>query len=84
MTKVIIYTKNNCPFCVWAKQILDSKKISYQEINIEHDPIKRNEMERLSGGHRTLPQIFINDQFIGGYDELSTLAKSGKLDNLLK
>jgi glutaredoxin 3 len=83
MAKVIVYTKNNCPYCAWAKQLLDSKKIGFQEINVEDDPAKRNEVERLSG-RRTLPQIFINDQSIGGYDDLSALVKSDKLNNLLK
>lgn len=82
MTKVIIYTKDNCPYCTWAKQLLDSKKIQYQEIRIDTDPEKRQEMEHLSQ-RRSVPQIFINDQAIGGFDDLSALAKSGKLDNLL-
>jgi len=83
MAKVVIYSKENCPYCTFAKQLLDSKKISYEEIRIDTDPDQRIEMERLSG-RRTVPQIFINDQPIGGYDDLSSLAKSGKLDPLLK
>lgn len=83
MTKVIIYSKENCPYCDWAKQLLDSKKISYQEIRIDLDPDKRAEMERLSG-RRTVPQIFINDKSIGGFDDLSALATSGQLEHLLK
>ena len=82
MTKIVIYTKENCPYCVWAKQLLDSKKVNYEEIRVDIDPEKRMEMERLSG-RRTVPQIFFNDQSIGGYDDLSTLEKSGKLDGLL-
>jgi glutaredoxin 3 len=79
--KVIIYTKANCPYCDWAKQLLDHKKLSYQEIRVDLDPEKQNEMEQLSG-KRTCPQVFINDQAIGGFDDLSTLAKSGGLDKL--
>ena len=82
MTKIVIYTKENCPYCVWAKQLLDSKKVNYEEIRVDIDPEKRMEMERLSG-RRTVPQIFFNDQSIGGYDDLSALEKSGKLDGLL-
>ena len=83
MSQVIVYSKENCPYCTWAKQLLESKKIDYQEIRVDTDPDQRIEMERLSG-RRTLPQIFINGEPIGGYDDLSLLAKSGKLDTLLK
>jgi len=82
MTKIIIYTKENCSYCVRAKQLLTSKKLNYQEIRIDLDPAKREAMERLSG-RRTVPQIFINDQAIGGYDDLFALAQSGKLHDLL-
>jgi glutaredoxin 3 len=80
--KVIIYTKASCPYCDWAKQLLDHKKLSYQEIRVDLDPEKRTEMESLSG-RRTVPQIFINDKAIGGFDDLSALAKSGELDKLI-
>jgi glutaredoxin 3 len=83
MAKIVIYSKANCPYCDFAKQLLDSKQASYEEIRIDLLPDKREEMERLSGGRRTVPQIFINDQAIGGYDDLSALAKAGKLDQLL-
>lgn len=82
MTKIIMYTKENCSYCVRAKQLLTTKKLDYQEIRIDLDPAKREEMERLSG-RRTVPQIFINDQAIGGYDDLFALAQSGKLHDLL-
>lgn len=83
MAKVVIYSKENCPYCVWAKDLLSAKKIPYTEIRADLDPEKRAEMERLSG-RRTFPQIFINDQAIGGFDDLSALAKSGELDKLIK
>ncbi len=82
MTKIIMYTKENCSYCTRAKQLLASKKLDYQEIRIDLDSTKRQEMERLSG-RRTVPQIFINDQAIGGYDDLFALAQSGKLTTLL-
>lgn len=81
--KVVIYTKANCPYCVWAKQLLDKKHATYQELRIDLDETARQDMDRLSGGRRTVPQIFINDQLIGGFDDLSTLEKAGQLDNLL-
>jgi len=83
MAKIIMYTKADCPYCDWAKQLLDAKHASYEEIRIDLEPDKRAEMEKLSG-RRTVPQIFINDQSIGGFDDLSALAKAGKLDLLLK
>lgn len=82
MAKVIIYTKPACPYCDYAKQLLDHKKVAYEEVRIDLDAEKRAEVERLSG-RRTVPQIFINDQPIGGFDDLSALDKSGKLDSLL-
>ena len=82
MAKIIIYSKPNCPYCDWAKQLLDAKKVTYSEIRIDLDPAKQQEMIELSG-RRTVPQIFINDQAIGGFDDLSALAKAGELDKLL-
>jgi glutaredoxin 3 len=83
MAKVIVYTKDNCPYCHMAKELLSSRSVSYEEIRIDLDDSKREEMMRLSN-RRTVPQIFINDQSIGGYDDLAALVKSGKLDGLLK
>lgn len=83
MAKIIIYTKENCPYCRMAKEFFTNRKIPFEEIRIDLDPNKLEEMLQLSK-KRTVPQIFINDQSIGGYDDLATLAKSGKLDDLLK
>lgn len=83
MAKVVIYTKENCPYCRMAKELLSNHHVSYEEIRIDLDDAKRDEMVRLSN-RRTVPQIFINELSIGGYDDLAALAKSGKLDGLLK
>lgn len=83
MANVTIYTTNSCPYCKMAKDLLNSKHIAFTEIRIDTDEKKRDEMMQKSQ-RRTVPQIFINDQAIGGYDDLATLAKSGKLDELLK
>lgn len=83
MAKVIVYSKENCPYCRLAKELLKSRNVAFEEIRIDLDESKREEMMRLSN-RRTVPQIFINDQSIGGYDDLAALAKSGKLDGLLK
>lgn len=82
MAKVVMYTKDHCPYCKMAKTLLTAKNIAFEEIHVDQDPEKLEEMMRLSK-QRTVPQIFINDKPIGGYDDLAALAKSGKLDGLL-
>lgn len=82
MAKVIVYSKEQCPYCRMAKDLLSAKKVAFEEIRVDLDADKLEEMLRLSN-RRTVPQIFINDQPIGGYDDLAALAKSGKLDGLL-
>lgn len=83
MAKVVVYSKENCPYCTKAKELLNARNIAFTEIRIDQDTSKLEEMLRLSN-RRTVPQIFINDQPIGGFDDLAALAKSGKLDGLLK
>lgn len=83
MKKVVIYSKANCSYCDWAKQLLDNKKVKYDVIRVDLDADKLEEMIRLSN-RRTTPQIFIDGQAIGGFDDLSALDKAGKLDILLK
>ena len=70
MKKVVMYTGNPCPYCVYARALLDSKKIPYQEINVWEDESKRAEMLKKSGGRTSVPQIFIGDHHVGGNDEL--------------
>lgn len=83
MSKIIIYSKEVCPYCVRAKNLLDRKGAKYQEIKIIDDSTK-DEMIKKSGGRMTVPQIFINEKHIGGFDDLSALDKKGELDKLLK
>lgn len=78
MTKVVIYSKENCPYCLMAKEFFNTRHIPFEEIRVDLDPNNLNEMINLSK-KRSVPQIFINDQSIGGYDDLAALAKSGKL-----
>jgi GrxC family glutaredoxin len=82
MPKVIIYTTDYCPFCFGAKAFLRSKNVEFEEIDVTDDPVQRAEMERLSA-RRTVPQIFIDDQSIGGYDDARRLDATGELDRLL-
>lgn len=82
MATVLLYTTLTCPFCIRAKQLLDNKKVEYQEISVDNNLDLRAKMTRLSG-RRTVPQIFIDDQAIGGCDELYALEDAGQLDVLL-
>jgi glutaredoxin 3 len=82
MAKVIIYTTNYCPYCSRAKALLRSKNVEFEEVDVTDDPARRVEMERLSA-RRTVPQIFIDAQPIGGYDDARELDAIGELDRLL-
>jgi glutaredoxin 3 len=82
-SKVEIYTWTTCPFCIRAKTLLRNKGIDFIEYNIDGDEIARNEMSKRANGKRSLPQIFINDAHIGGCDDIHTLERQGKLDQLL-
>ncbi len=85
MAKIEIYSLTVCPWCVNAKRLLDSKGIEYKEILIDRDMENgRAELAALTGGESSVPQIFINGEHIGGYDELVALNKNGTLDALPK
>ena len=84
MKNVTVYMGPMCNFCDAAKRLLTKKNIPYKEINIVLDEAKREEMLKKSNGKRTIPQIFIEDYHVGGYEELRALEKKGELDNLIK
>lgn len=77
-----VYTKNYCPYCVRAKALLTQKKVSFQEINIENNTSLAEELFAKTG-FRTVPQIFIGEECIGGFDQLNELEADGQLDALL-
>ena len=83
MPKIEIYSKKTCPYCDRAKQLLDQKGVTYTEIRIDEHPDRLEEMLRRAEGRRTVPEIFINDKLIGGFDDLWALEQAHKLDNLL-
>jgi len=83
MAVVEIYTKETCPYCFRAKALLDQKKVSYQEYKIDYDNALRAKMIDRSNGGYTVPQIFINEEAVGGCDELYALHAKGELDSLL-
>ena len=67
---ITIYSTNTCPSCVAAKRFLDDKGLEYKIINIEEENISREEMASISGGGMTVPQIVINNQYIGSLNDL--------------
>ena len=79
---VEVYASPFCPYCHWARSLLDSKGVKYTLYDVTRDASLRTEMQNRSQ-RRTVPQIFINDQSIGGFDELSALDRAGQLSPLL-
>ncbi|CAD5971471.1 MULTISPECIES: glutaredoxin 3 [Planktothrix] len=78
-----IYTWRTCPFCIRAKGLLKSKGVDFTEYSIDGDEVARDQMARRANGHRSVPQIFIDNQYIGGCDDLHALDRQGELDPLL-
>lgn len=83
MTDIVIYTTQVCPYCVRAKQLFQRKGVSYREVDVSFDQTERMALVARTK-QRTVPQIFINDQHIGGCDDLYALERSGQLDPLLQ
>jgi glutaredoxin 3 len=83
MAKIEIYTWDTCPFCIRAKALLDQKDVDYTEYMIKGDDDARDKMAARANGRRTVPQIFVNDQWIGGCDDMQLLEAEGKLDKLV-
>ena len=83
MGKVEVYTTSYCPYCIRAKSLLKSKGVAFEEIDVTRDSALREKMIELSGGRRSVPEIFINGKIVGGYDELRALDEQGGLDPLL-
>jgi glutaredoxin 3 len=83
MAEIIIYTTNYCPYCVKAKQLLRKKGVEFEEIDLTNDDTGRMQLVEKSGGRKTVPQIFVNGQHIGGCDDLFSLDAKKELDTLL-
>jgi glutaredoxin 3 len=81
--KVVMYLTGWCPYCTRARQLLESKGVDFQEIDVDARPGARTEMTARSGRH-TVPQIFVGATHVGGCDDLHALEASGRLDSLLK
>ena len=84
MKNITVYSGPMCNFCDAAKRLLSRNNLNYNEIDISTKEGLRDEMTKRANGRRTIPQIFFDDQHIGGYDEVRALEKENKLQELLK
>jgi len=82
MPKILIYTANLCPYCTMAKRLLDKKGAEYSEVNVDSKPGLREKMMQETR-RRTVPQIYIGDLHVGGFDDLHALEMGNELDKLL-
>jgi glutaredoxin 3 len=82
MNRVEIYTTAICPYCVAAKQFLKQRGLAYEEVRVDTEPARREEMLARSAGLRTVPQIFVNGEHVGGFDDLVAAERSGRLREL--
>lgn len=81
--QVVIYTTRYCTYCVQAKRLLQQKGVAFEEIDVSNNPELRRRMVEKAGGRMTVPQIFVNDAWIGDCDGIYALERAGKLDPLL-
>ncbi len=79
---VVMYSTSYCPYCVAARNLLRSKGLNWTEVSLDAEPEKRAEMMSRSGRH-TVPQVFVGDTHVGGFDDLNALDQEGALDRLL-
>ena len=83
MSPIVIYTTRICPYCIRAKQLLQTKGVEFDEISVDAQPHRRMEMMEKSG-RRTVPQIWVGETHVGGFDDLWALNRRGQLDELLE
>ena len=83
MPEILIYSSTICPYCLMAKRLLDKKGVTYTEINVDREPGQREIMMQRTK-RRTVPQMYIGDYHVGGFDDLHHLDQQHKLDDLLK
>ena len=83
MKPVELYTTRTCGYCMAAKRLLQAKGVSYSEIDLSAQPGLRMQMMERANGRYTVPQIFIGETHVGGFDDISALERAGKLDALL-
>ncbi len=83
MKQVFVYTTDYCPYCTKAKNLLKNKGVAFEEVDVSGDQEARIALVKKSGGRKTVPQIFIGDMHVGGFDDLDALNKADGLDKLL-
>ena len=83
MKKILIYSSNICPYCIAAKRLLENLNLKYQEKIVDDQPSLRSEMNIVTNGRNTVPQIFIGDKHVGGYDDLKLAYENGELMRLI-
>lgn len=81
--EVLMYSTTFCPYCERARALLKRKGVAFTEIKVDDDPSQREVMLRRSGGRRTVPQIFVGERHVGGFDDMHALDRAGELDPLL-
>lgn len=84
MPEVEIYTTPLCPYCWRAKRLLQERGLAFDEVDLWQQPDRRAEMVERAGGRTTVPQIFIQGRGIGGAEDLATLERDGRLDELIQ
>jgi len=84
MASALMFSSRFCPYCQRARYLLESKQIEFEEILVDLEPERRPEMEQRAGGRTSVPQIFIGERHIGGYDDMAALDRAGELDSLLQ
>lgn len=84
MKDVVIYTTNSCPYCRQAERLLTERGVTFQNIDVSTDTAMRAKLVTMSGGRRTVPQIFIGGEPIGGYSDMVELDERGELDPKLR
>lgn len=80
---IVMYSSGWCPYCDRARALLARKGLEFREIKVDEDPAERQAMLARSGGRRTVPQIFIGERHVGGFDDLYAIDRSGELDRLV-
>ena len=82
--KILVYSSMLCPYCFAAKKLLKKLNLNFEEVMVDNDPKKKNQMIKLSKGRTTVPQIFFGENHVGGYDDLKRFYNEGKLSLFLK
>jgi len=82
-TEIVMYSTGWCPYCDRARNLLERKGLAFREIKVDEDAAQRDAMLKRTGGRRSVPQIFIGERLVGGFDELYALDKTGELERLL-